>query len=104
MEHAFTGVVLMSGMAIIIFLSAKSLASVLTTNASVLEETTRYLRINMLSEPFMALSVILAGGLQGAGDTKGTMWVIILAMWLIRLPLAIFLAIVMDYGAQALDV
>jgi multidrug resistance protein, MATE family len=96
---AFTGVVLMSAMAIIIFLSAKSLASVLTTNASVLEETTRYLRINMLSEPFMALSVILAGGLQGAGDTKGTMWVIILAMWLIRLPLAYFLAIVMDYGA-----
>jgi multidrug resistance protein, MATE family len=97
---ALTGVVLMSAMAVIIFLSAKSLASVLTTNASVLEETTRYLRINMLSEPFMALSVILAGGLQGAGDTKGTMWVIILAMWLIRLPLAYFLAIVMGYGAE----
>ena len=47
----------------------------------------------------MALSVILAGGLQGAGDTKGTMWIIIFAMWFIRLPLAYFLAVVMDYGA-----
>ena len=47
----------------------------------------------------MALGVILAGGLQGAGDTKGTMWVIIIAMWMIRLPLAYFLAIVLNYGA-----
>jgi len=68
-------------------------------NSAVIEETTRYLRINMLSEPFMALGVILAGGLQGAGDTKGTMWIIIIAMWLIRLPLAYFLALILNYGA-----
>jgi MATE family multidrug resistance protein len=96
---AFTGVALMSAMALIIFIWAKSLASVLTTDPAVLEETTRYLRINMVSEPFMALSVTLAGGLQGAGDTRGTMWVIIIAMWLVRLPLAYFLGIIEDYGA-----
>jgi Na+-driven multidrug efflux pump len=53
----------------------------------------------MLSEPFMAMSVILAGALQGAGDTKGVMWIIITAMWFIRLPLAYFLAVIMGYGA-----
>jgi len=53
----------------------------------------------MISEPFMALSVVLGGALQGAGDTKGTMWVIIIAMWFIRLPLAYFLAVIMHYGA-----
>jgi Na+-driven multidrug efflux pump len=47
----------------------------------------------------MALSVILGGGMQGAGDTRGTMWVIVTAMWLIRLPLAYLLAIVMVLGA-----
>jgi MATE family multidrug resistance protein len=96
---AFTGVALMSAMALIIFIWAKSLASVLTTDPAVLEETTRYLRINMVSEPFMALSVTLAGALQGAGDTRGTMWVIIIAMWLVRLPLAYFLGITANYGA-----
>lgn len=96
---ALTGVVLMSGMALIIFIWAKSLSSILTTSPAVLEETTRYLRINMLSEPFMALSAVLGGGLQGAGDTKGTMWVIIIAMWFIRLPLAYFSSIIMGYGA-----
>ncbi len=96
---SLSGVVLMTVMALIIFIRAESFASVITKDPSVLEETARYLRFNMLSEPFMALSVILAGGLQGAGDTKGTMWVIIIAMWCIRLPLAYLLAIIMGYGA-----
>lgn len=96
---SLSGVVLITVMALIIFIWAERFASVVTKNPSVLEETARYLRINMLSEPFMALSVILAGGLQGAGDTKGTMWVIIVAMWCIRLPLAYFLAITMGHGA-----
>ncbi len=53
----------------------------------------------MLSEPFMALSVILGGCLQGAGDTKGAMLVIVAALWLVRLPLAYILAVVAGYGA-----
>ena len=96
---ALTGVVLMSLMALIIFVWAKDVASAISKDPAVIEETAHYLRINMLSEPFMALSVALAGGLQGAGDTKGTMWVIIIAMWMIRLPLAYFLAIILNHGA-----
>ena len=95
----FAGVVLVSVMALITFIWAERFSSMVTNNPSVLEETTRYLRINMLSEPFMALGVILAGGLQGAGDTKGTMWVIIVAMWVIRLPLAYFFSLILNYGA-----
>ena len=53
----------------------------------------------MVSEPFLALSLVLGGGLQGAGDTRGTMWVIIICMWIIRLPLAFFLALILGYGA-----
>ena len=47
----------------------------------------------------MVLSLVLGGGLQGAGDTRGSMWVIIIGMWLIRLPLAFFLALILAYGA-----
>jgi MATE family multidrug resistance protein len=93
------GIVLMSLTALIIFISAHSLASLVTKSPPVLAETVRYLRINMFSEPFMAMSSVLGGGLQGAGDTRGTMWVIIIAMWCIRLPLAYLFALVFDYGA-----
>jgi len=94
-----TGVVLMSLMALIIFILAEKISAVFTDDPAVLAETVRYLRFNMLSEPFMALSVVLGGGLQGAGDTKGTMWIVGTAMWLIRLPLAYLLALVLGYGA-----
>jgi multidrug resistance protein, MATE family len=94
-----TGVVFMSSMALIIFILAERIAAAFTDNPAVLAETVRYLRYNMLSEPFMALSVVLGGGLQGAGDTRGTMWVVGTAMWVIRLPLAYIFALVMGYGA-----
>ena len=96
---ARVGVLFISLMAVPIFIWAEQFAALLTKDPAVLVETARYLRFNMMSEPFMALGAILGGGLQGAGDTRGTMWVIIVAMWFIRLPLAYTLAIVMDYGA-----
>ncbi len=95
-----SGIALISVMAIIIFIWAETFASIVTSNPSVLKETVRYLRFNMVSEPFMALSSILGGGLQGAGDTRGTMRIIIIAMWVIRLPLAYLLALGLGFGAK----
>ncbi|MFH1481040.1 MAG: MATE family efflux transporter, partial [Pseudomonadota bacterium] len=58
-----------------------------------------YLHYNLSVTPFMALSLTLGGGLQGAGDTRGVMMVIIVSMWLIDLPLAYFLGVTLDWGA-----
>ncbi len=96
---SLSGVSFVSLMALPIFLWAGEISSPVAKDHHVLSETVRYLRITMPSEPFMAISVILAGCLMGAGDTKGTMFVIISALWLIRLPLAFFLAVVKGYGA-----
>lgn len=99
-KTAAAGAVCVSVPAIGIFIAADDVASLLARDASVLEETVRYLRYNMAVAPIMALSVILGGGLQGAGDTRGTMWVIIRAMWLVRLPLAAALMFWAGLGAQ----
>jgi putative MATE family efflux protein len=93
------GIAVTSIMAVVIFIWAESFASTLTSEPAVLAETARYLRFNMVSEPFLALSTVMGGGLQGAGDTRGTMWVIIISMWFIRLPLAIYLALYAGLGA-----
>ncbi len=37
----------------------------------VIEESITYIYISMISEPFMAWGMILSGGLNGAGDTRG---------------------------------
>ena len=96
---AWAGVLMISAISICIFMGARSFAALLSHDPAVLAETTRYLRIILFSEPFMAMSLILGGGLQGAGDTRGTMGVIIISMWLIRLPLAFLLALMLGYGA-----
>ena len=89
---SFAGVVFVSAMALPIFIWAGAISSPVAKDPQVLAETVRYLRIMMLSEPFLALSMILGGCLQGAGDTKGAMLVIVSALWIIRLPLAYLLA------------
>jgi MATE family multidrug resistance protein len=98
-EIALAGVVFLSCVACVVFVWAEHFAALLAKDPAVLEETTHYLRINMFSEPFMAMSLALGGGLQGAGDVRGTMWVIIIGMWLIRLPLAFLFALLLGYGA-----
>ena len=96
---SLSGVAFVSLLVMPIFIWAADISSPVAKDPQVLAETTRYLRITMLSEPFMALSVILGGCLQGAGDTKGVMLVIVSALWVVRLPLAYLLAVVAGYGA-----
>jgi len=96
---SFSGVAFVSLMALPVFIWAAAISSPVAKDQNVLVETIRYLRITMLSEPFMAISVIMAGCLMGAGDTKGAMLVIVSALWIIRLPLAYFLAVNAGYGA-----
>jgi putative MATE family efflux protein len=73
-----------------VFMFAPEISSFLTTDPAVLAEMTSYLRINMLAEPFFALGISLAGALQGAGDTFGTMRIIFASMWLFRIPFIMF--------------
>ena len=95
-----SGVVFVSIMSMAVFIWAGNISSPIAKDPHVLAETVRYLRIMMLSEPFMALSLILGGCLQGAGDTKGTMMIIVSALWIIRLPLAYVLSVKLGYGAH----
>lgn len=50
--------------------------------------TIAYLKIAIISEPFLALGMVLTGALQGAGETKGPTWITFFTMFLLRFPLA----------------
>jgi putative MATE family efflux protein len=96
---SLSGIAFVSLMALPVFIWAGALSSTVAKDQQVVAETIRYLRITMISEPFMAISVILGGCLMGAGDTKGAMIVIVSTLWIVRLPLAYLLAVVAGYGA-----
>ena len=85
---AVTGVVIVTAMTIIIMSNAGFIASRLSGDSVVVDETLRYIYIALLLEPFMAWNVILGGGLNGAGDTKAVMLIVGLSVWCVRIPLS----------------
>lgn len=94
------GIVVLLAAAVI--LNVRSIATVLSNNPLVISETVRYLYICMICEPIMAWGVILAGGLNGAGDTKGVMIIVALSVWLVRIPLSYLFGVIFAFGAVAI--
>lgn len=92
------GIGLMLCLATLMFIFARPFAQVMSHDPKTIEYTVDYLRINALSEPFLSVGMVLAGALQGAGETRVPMWISIFSSWCIRLPLAAFLALYMHLG------
>ena len=88
--------------ALVIFILAPQISRLLSSDPAVLAEMTRYLRINMVAMPFMAVVVTMSGALQGAGDTITTMKIIFTGMWLVRIPA--ILAAIYIFGTGAVGI
>jgi Na+-driven multidrug efflux pump len=95
---AGVGALALGLLAAVIYGLAEVLSGLLTSDPLVFGETVRYLKINMLAEPFMAVSLALSGSFMGAGDARTPLYVISAAMWLVRLPLAWLLAFPLALG------
>jgi len=48
------------------------------------------LRIGSLEQPFLAISIIAAGAMKGAGNAKTPLYITIISSWFIRLPLMFY--------------
>jgi MATE family multidrug resistance protein len=96
---AAIGVLIVTVMAIGVILNARWIATLLSNNEMVVRESTKYITISMISEPFMAWGVILSGGLNGAGDTRSVLLRIALSVWLVRIPLSYIFVVFLGFGA-----
>src|SRR5579871_6845916 len=85
------GVAVMTIMAVLFFTLAAPFVHIFTGQATVLRLGVSYLRVNAFCEPFLALGMVLTGALQGAGDTTRPTFITIFTMWIVRLPLAVWL-------------
>ena len=91
------GLVVMCVMGGVFFVFARQFALLFLpdVHSPVLPLAVAYLRISALSEPFLALGMILTGALNGAGDTRRPAWLSVVTMWGVRLPLGFL------FGAHA---
>ncbi len=62
------------------------------SNAEVAPVAAHLLRITAVSMPALALSMVLTGGLRGAGDTRWPLFISIVGLVGVRIPLAVWLA------------
>ncbi|MEN6617372.1 MAG: MATE family efflux transporter [Syntrophorhabdus sp.] len=98
---AFMGVAIVIFIAVIVVVVAPWVALGLSKNPIVIRESMTYLYINMIGEPFMALWVILAGALSGAGDTRSILFIIVGSTWIVRIPLCYLLVVILGFEAHA---
>lgn len=98
---ALLGVIIVTVLTVIVMFNAWIIAGWLSGNEIVVRECVRYIYIALLFEPVMAWSVVLGGGLNGAGDTKSVMIIVALSVWLVRVPLSYILVVYFGLGPVA---
>jgi putative MATE family efflux protein len=81
--------VAMASMGVLFFFFPYMLMRAFTSDEAVVELGTRFLRIVAILQIPLALTMVLAGSLRGAGDTRFIMVATTVGMWGIRLPLAV---------------
>ena len=98
-EAAKLCALLMGAAGLFMILFPKPMARLFVADADVVNLAAWYLRIVAVSEPPLAVIFTLAGGLQGAGDTRSPLYISVFGLWLFRIPLAYFLGVVLGWGA-----
>ena len=90
----WVGMAIMSLLGLILFLFAAPLVRLFDPSAhpTVVAAGTSYLRINALSQPLLAVAMVLNGTLRGAGDTRPGLVGTVVGRWLVVVPSAWLLA------------
>lgn len=86
---------------IVFVLTPNVILILITTDSSVIETSVPILRLAGFGQIFYAIGVVLANGLQAMGQTLFVMIAEIIANWVIFVPLAYLLGIVLDLGLLA---
>ncbi|MBS0152004.1 MAG: MATE family efflux transporter [Nitrospira sp.] len=86
-------IAIMTCMGLIFFFFPYVLLHAFTTDEAVIELGSMFLKIVALLQIPLALTMVLAGSLRGAGDTRFIMGATMIGMWGVRVPLALIAAL-----------
>lgn len=96
------GALIMGVLGLILWLFATPLVRLFDPSAhpTVVAAGTSYLRINALSQPILAVAMVVNGALRGAGDTRAPLVATLIGRWLVVVPLAYILAFPLGMGVN----
>ena len=90
--------IVMSTFGLLFFIMPQFLVSLFTTDKDVIELSTMALKIVSICQPFSGASMVLAGALRGAGDTKSVLLITYLGIFLVRIPITYLFLDVLNFG------
>ena len=88
----------MGSLAVLFFFGGPWLILPFTSDPEIVRIGAAGLKVLAFGQPFFACSMVLAGALRGAGDTRFPMLIASLGMWAVRLPLAWWFALGLGWG------
>ncbi|MAG34658.1 MAG: MATE family efflux transporter [Dehalococcoidia bacterium] len=88
----------MGSLAVLFFFAGPWLMLPFTNDQEIVSVGSAGLKVLAFGQPFFACSMVLAGALRGAGDTRFPMLIAGLGMWAVRLPLAWWFALGLGGG------
>jgi len=94
----YVAAAIMSLMGVIFFASAGPIIGFFTSDPEVIALGVPPLRLIAIAQPFLASTMVLAGALRGAGETKAPMFVNGGSIWIVRVPLALLFTQVLGWG------
>lgn len=89
---------IMTAMGLVFIAAPEALVRVITDSPLLLGLCVTPIRIAGPIQVFFATQLVMAGALRGAGDTRATMWMTALSIYLVRLPAAYLLGVTFDLG------
>ena len=90
--------IVMSTFGLLFFIIPQFLVLLFTKDKDVIELATMALKIVSICQPFSGASMVLAGALRGAGDTKSVLLITYLGIFLIRIPITYLFLDVLNFG------
>lgn len=94
----FLCLMLLTGVGVLLFVFAPFFISLLTPDAEVRRIGAMLIRICAFEQPFNAVSIVTAGALRGAGDTKVPFLYGLVSMWGVRILFAWVFGTVLGFG------
>lgn len=88
----------MAAMGIVFFFFPYALMRGFTQDEAVIQLGTQFLRVVAVMQVPLAMTMVLAGSLRGAGDTRFIMWATTAGMWGVRVPLAFIFGVWLQLG------
>lgn len=95
---AYANMTFMFIQGLILFLFPTSLMSLFTDDVVIIDHGVTSLRIIAVGFLLYGLGMVLVQGINGSGDTNTPTWINFISFWVIELPAAYFMAIVLDWG------